>query len=174
MEPWQFPSIDSIKTDTDTSVWPPVFQNYESYREELHEAIRLHPPFGEWLRGSPSFDYRWNHAENDKRANACAAFLTVEQLKEQYTKDRAIRNTATHASREILETAINILSCCDALQKEKELGQEKLEAYKIALEQYQKAKKGGYKIPLPREPDMPLTTQLAILRERLNAPPLSR
>ena len=30
--------------------WPPTFQTFEEYKNELETAINEHPPFGEWLK----------------------------------------------------------------------------------------------------------------------------
>ena len=149
MDPWQFPP----KIKTNTAVWPPVFQNYESYKSELDEAITQHPPFGEWLR----------------RSNNSHLGFTVDQLKLEYIKHAKIANLKIHARREAIENKIHQFTTLhdEELQQEAEKMKSKMEAYNAAYENFKTARKGGYKIQQPIKPVMHLHKQLEEMQYEL-------
>lgn len=41
--------VDDVPEDEDLT-WPPIFQTYDLFYEEIIEAIRMHAEFGEWLK----------------------------------------------------------------------------------------------------------------------------
>ena len=41
--------VDDVPEDEDLT-WPPIFQTYDVFCEEIIEAIRMHAEFGEWLK----------------------------------------------------------------------------------------------------------------------------
>ena len=154
MEPWQLPP----ETDcNDTNAWPPVFQSYESYKAELREAIRLHPPFGQWVRTTMTDNY----------VSKCSR--TVVELQHDYIKRAAENNRARHFRHERLEHEIHTftVACAPEIQEEKERSHTQMEAYAIALEQYQKARKGGYRVRAPVPPHTPLADKLANMQKEL-------
>ena len=86
--------------------WPPKFEEYAEYERELNDAIRLHPPFGGWLR-----NYR--HVENcvsEDSHDFGMWKLTVDELKERYVKQETLKRREAHARRVVAEEyEVNVL-----------------------------------------------------------------
>ena len=142
--------VESLKAD-----WPPKFEAYAKYKRELNDAIRPHPPFGEWLC-------------NYRRVENCIGEdihdfgmwkLTVDDLKERYVKQETLKRRVAHAKHVVAE---RLLHENEAMYHEAENSfAEAKEAYEVAFEQFSNGVKHGYKMRRPAEPPQP-----TLLRQR--------
>lgn len=136
--------------EQDIKAWPPQFQTYESYKQELEEAIEAHPPFGTWLLA-----YRNPH--HMERDGPAMWSMTVEELKQRYLDCKRPLKIARNAKRMFAEMHLQSLEAKEDIHCTKTNYKEACAAYKTALDAYNSSKRHGYNHYLkpPIQPQKP-------------------
>lgn len=135
-----------------TEEWPPSFQTYEHFSEELHTAIREHPPFGVWLK-----NYRnLNHLVRDGK-EMWGEKMDVQALKKRYIQEQQREQSSRNSKRFFSELHLDALAE-DIQYCEKEFNTHKDMYNAICTEQEQK-RRCGYathcqRVPLPRKSEL--------------------
>lgn len=132
---------------TEKAEWPPKFQSFEEYKDELDEAVKAHPPFGVWLR-----QYRnVNHVMSHELSERSMWELPVQKLKERYVQSTKLINNTKNAKRAFIEMHLDENKA--TYEKDESELQPKMESYALALDSYNQALLHGYhNIPRPKEP----------------------
>lgn len=138
--------------------WPPMFQSFEEYKDELYKAIKEHPPFGEWLLNYRNVNHMFNHTQQPMWE------LSVEQLKERYLISANVNNRTKNAKRTFIEMYLNENN--DAYQKDEDDLRARMKSYNLAMDAFNEAQSHGYRnVTRPKEPQK---TNLLVERDRLH------
>jgi ATP-dependent Zn protease len=135
--------------------WPPTFQTFEEYKNELETAINEHPPFGEWVKKYRNKEHVLNCNDNQ----SMWAF-SIDQLKEQYVKCTRLRTTTMSAKRMFAE--LHLLNESERYIEAETKFEEATKIYNSAVEEYDVKAKHGYasgRRPQPPQKDPILHTK---------------
>lgn len=138
--------------NNDSITWPPSFQSYEEFVQELEEAIRLHPDFGVWLSQKRNYDDLTSYCFFD----VFAKNLTPNQLKKQYISERNIEILIKHSTRYTMLQKINRITSYenDKQMYEKEMSEfnEKKQKFEEKKQLYDKRTLDQMRPKPPRKP----------------------
>lgn len=119
--------------NNDSITWPPSFQSYEEYVQELEEAIRLHPDFGVWLSQKQNYD----DLKSCCLSHVFAENLTPDQLKEQYITERNLEILRKHSTRYTMLQKINRIT---SYENDKEMYEKEMSIFNQMMQTFEEKK----------------------------------
>lgn len=121
---------------SDLDIWPPKFQTYQEFKDDLNNAIQQHPPFGHFVKreiiGNSEID-KIIRLPNWK--NFLQNFKSVKDLKERYIEFTSKKLNRNYSEIYCAETTLNLLDNEQYTSEKKE--------YDVKMQNFNKFKSNG-------------------------------